>query len=88
MAAADVVPAAGFSDEPNSADCSWKQTQTRPSASNSAATGRLRAAALTLDRPLLEDAGKYTDLEALDPAEGERRQMFEFSSVVKGGGGV
>lgn len=24
---------------------------------------------LTLDRPLLEDAGKYTDLEALDPAE-------------------
>lgn len=24
---------------------------------------------LTLDKPLLEDAGKYTDLEALDPAE-------------------
>lgn len=76
MSAREVIPAAGFSDEPNSADCSWKQTQTRPSASsasNSAATGRLRAAALTLDRPLLEDAGKYTDLEVLDPAEGQRR---------------
>lgn len=35
--------------------------------------GRLRSAALTLDRPALEDAGKYTDLEALDPAEGEKR---------------
>lgn len=33
--------------------------------------GRLRSAVLTLDRPVLEEAGKYTDLEALDPGDEE-----------------
>lgn len=64
------VPAAGFSEELNSAERSCKQTQTdcclrSTSLSNLTASVRI----LTLDRPLLEGAGKYTDLEALDPAE-------------------